>query len=737
VGVALSGRQEESQLKKYQKIICGFWMVALFAGPAWAEGGGEAAQESGKLGVMTVTASKMNATLKDEPQSLTVIDDVMLEERRITDIQGVIRQVPNMYMIEGIANTESSVRGLNISMHSLTNPVVLYLDGIPIANRYGYDIPLVNVERVEVLRGPQGTLYGKDAIGGVINVVTKRSGAVWEGDVGAETGNYNTYRLTFAANGPLVHDLLYAGLWGSLDGDDGWIENEHPGRDNAADDEDRKRLGLNLLLTPTANFSARLQMMRDDRHKGFTDGGMIPVGAYDAGAGWFAPAPIAAFNHADRDDFEDADYDVDTFADTTVDAQGLHLEYDSALGTFVSITTHHKAEVDGCWDVDYAYVDPVADPFRSFVFNDQAYYDESKHETFSQELRWSRELDSGMRWVAGLYYEHQDVDYENFALQMFNTDYRFVSKNGSESRALFGQVVLPFLGDFELTLGGRYQRVDKDIDLDSFVTSIGDPLGPPAYELNADDSWTTFLPKAALSYRINDAWTVYAGVARGYIPGGFNFAASSANVEDNSFDPQQSLNYEIGAKAGLLGGRLFFSAAAFYLDITDIHVFSIENNVAVTSNAAEASSYGLELEADFQISKRWQANVALGVIRAEYGDYIDNNGNDNDGNKVQKTPAHSLNFGLQYTDPSGFYGRVDVINYGTVYFDATNALKQDPYTLVNLKAGYLADNWELYAYADNITDTDYKTFGQSGAPAGILVEFGDPVTFGVGAKYRF
>lgn len=262
-------------------------------------------------------------------------------------------------------------------------------------------------------------------------------------------------------------------------------------------------------------------------------------------------------------------------------------------------------------------------------------------------------------------------------------------------------------------------------------------LGTPAYELNADKSWTSFLPKAAVSYRINDVWTTYASIAKGYIPGGFNFAASSSNVSDNQFDPQKSWNYEMGVKAGLLGGRLFLSAAAFYMDITEIHVFSIKNSVSVTSNAAKASSYGLEAEADFLINECWHANAALGVIKAEYNDYINGDGNDNDGNYVQKTPSHSINLGLQYTDPSGFYGRVDLVNYGTVYFDASNTLKQDPYTLVNLKVGYAADNWEAYAYADNVTNTDYKTFGQSGAPAGILVEFGDPLTFGAGVKYRF
>lgn len=422
---------------KYRKTISVFLAMGLWAGSVWAGEDGDAALESADLGVMTVTANKMTETLQEVPQSLTVLDDVILDERRITDIKEVIRQVPNMYTLEGLSNTESSVRGLNSSVHTHANPIVLYMDGIPVTSRYSYDIPLVNVERVEVLRGPQGTLYGKDAIGGVINVVTKQPGDTWEGNVGAEIGNYHAYNFTFAVNGPVSSDLLYAGIWGSLDGDDGWIENNNSALGDNANDTEQKRMGLNLLLTPTDNFSARLHLMHDESNLGFANGGMIPVGGYDAGTGWFSPAAVADFNGAGRSDFEDADYDVGTFEDTTVDAQGLHLGFKTGLGNFESVTTHHTADVDGRWDVDYAYVDPDVDPFRSFVFNDQVYYDVSKHETTSQELRWSHKLDSGIRGVAGLYFERQDVDYDNFTVQMFNTDYRYVSENDSESQAVF------------------------------------------------------------------------------------------------------------------------------------------------------------------------------------------------------------------------------------------------------------------------------------------------------------
>ena len=708
-------------------------VVIVSTGPLQAE-------ETVNLGEVTVTARKMIETLKEVPESITVLDDVMIEERRITNVTELIRQVPNMHTVFGLSTTEVNVRGLNSSLFTFSNPIVLYVDGIPTTSRYGYDIPFVDAERVEVLRGPQGTLYGKDAIGGVINVITRTPGEIWEGNVRGELGNYDARRLSFWANGPVAPDLFYAGLWGSYDADDGWIENNNLALDDKANDFVQKRFGVNLLLTPTSNFSARLHLIHDEDTQGFVNGGMIQSGALDPVTGLFAPPSISDFEQAARSDFEQADYEENSFQDTTIDSQGLHLEYDTGFGTFQSITTHRRTEVDGRWDVDYAFVDPAVDPVRSLAFNYQVYNLVSENELTSQEFRWSHELDSGTRWVAGLYFEQDDIDFKNFGVELFNTDSRWDTEIESETQAVFGQLVLPFLEDFELTLGGRYQVIEKDLDLDYFVTPIVNGqvvLGSPVLELKADERWTAFLPKVAISYRVNDAWTTYASVAKGYMPGGFNFIASTPNVEDNQFDPQISWSYELGTKASLLDDRLFLSAAAFYMDIKDIHVFTAQGLQFVTSNAAKASSYGIELEADFLIDDRWQANAALGLINAEYDDYTDEMGNVNDGNKIQRTPSHSINLGVQYNDPSGFYGRVDLVNYGKFYFDATNQLEQDGYTILNLKAGYAAANWEVYAYADNVTDTDYKTSGQPGNAAGTLVEFGDPREFGVGLSYRF
>lgn len=689
------------------------------------------AQETIILDEIIVTANKLDEDIDKVSQSITVIDKVMLEERRITNIDKLIQQIPNMTTVIGSTGSEVNVRGINASAFTRNNPAVLYVDGIPTSSRYAYNIPLVDVERVEVLRGPQGTLYGKDSIGGVINIVTKQPGEHWQGQIGAEAGSFNKQRLTFNANGAVSPGLFSVGVWGELTKDEGWIENTNASLDDKANDEESNRLGINLLLTPTDNFSARLQLMHEKDNKGFIDGSTTDT--------------AEAFNQAERSDFEKINYDEDTFFETKTDSQGLYLEYLSGFGNIESITTHRKNDVDVRTDIDYSSGKSTFFPGVGVVsLNGGFNFEDLSIETITQELRWSHELASGLRWVTGLYFEQEETNYDRFGSQFAGSDFTNISENSSDTQAIFGQITLPLASSIELALGGRYQEIKKDIDLDYYLTPVvggNVTLGAPTVELKTEKTWSKFLPKIALSYYFNDDWTAYTNISTGYMPGGFNIAANNTNEANNSFEPQQSLNYEIGTKGRLLDDRMFLSAVMFYMDIEDIHAFSfsLTDMSFRTFNVEKARSYGLEIEMDFIVNESWQLNAALATVNAEYrSDHSDLFGTTIEaGNNIERTPSYSVNIGGQYNHSSGVYGRVDLVNYGKMYFDSANTLKEDGYTVVNLKTGYQADAWEVYAYVNNLTDSDYKTYGALYPYGGPIVNFGDPREFGIGAKYRF
>ncbi len=304
----------------------------------------------------------------------------------------------------------------------------------------------------------------------------------------------------------------------------------------------------------------------------------------------------------------------------------------------------------------------------------------------------------------------------------------------AETRSIFGQVAIPFAERFELTLGGRYQHIEKEIDLSMYYLPVG-VSGPAMYELDADKTWDAFLPKAALSYRFADAWNTYVAYSEGYMPGGFNTFAMAGDADDNSFEPQQSANYEWGVKGEFERGSL--AACVFHMDIEDIHVYKVVGmgTMYVTDNADKAHSQGVELEATWRPLDGLELSAALGLVEAEYDDY-DWGGGNFDGETIQLTPAHTLRAGAAYIHPGGAYGRVDVYNQGKQsFYDNENMEfpEEDMYTLLDAKIGYRLDDWDFYVYGRNLTDEDYVT----GFSSMRVLSFGEPRTLGVGATYYF
>ncbi|WP_084184818.1 TonB-dependent receptor [Desulfonatronum thiodismutans] len=700
-----------------------------------AAGGGVRAEETGivepgaaqserVIAVMgiTVTANKIDEDITDVPQSITVIDEIMLEERGIKTVADIIREIPNMKVSSGPVAGAVSVRGLNPSIFTNNNPVVIYIDGVPHSNIQGFDASLVNAERVEVLRGPQGTLYGKDAIGGVINIVTKTPTNTWQGKVGTEYGSYNYMRGVFNTSGALINDKLFLGLNGQYWQDDGWIENTAEGMDKNFNKEDDRRLNLNLALTPTDRFTARLSLNNEYSRQHGINGIGLPSGAV-----------IGDFS---RDDAETLEMDAPTKQITENNAQSLGLAYDFGPVSLNAVTTHKNLKFSGQYDADFGN-----DPLYAGLIQ----FNDFDAKSWTQELRLSSNNERGLRWVSGLYFETEKHDQDRMGMQfpdfdpvsyayLGNSEMSAVSHTDSDTWAAFGQVTIPFAEQFELTLGGRYQRIKKKIDLSMYYLPVG-ISGPAMYQLEAEKTWETFLPKAALSWQFADAWNTYVSWSRGYMPGGFNYFAMDGSAEDNRFEPQISTNYEWGVKGNFERGSV--AASIFYMDIEDIHISKAIGTMYVTGNAKKAHSQGVELEATYRPLDELELNAAMGFIQAKYDDY-DWGGGNFDGQTIEQTPAHTIRAGAGYTHPSGFYGRIDVSNIGKQYFhDNVNAIevfpKQDMYTLVDAKIGYRFADWDFYVYGRNLTDEKYVSMF-SGMH---VISYGQPRTFGVGVRYQF
>ncbi len=677
----------------------------------------ESELEQTSIETITVTVNKIEEDLQDVPQNIMVIDEEIIKEKGITDIPDVIDEIPNMSYMPGLTpgpTNSVNFRGLTPSLFTNNFPVVTYIDGVAYSNSGGFNASLVNVERIEVLRGPQGTLYGKDAIGAVIKIVTKEPDNEWHGNIGAEYGSYNDMEGSFNVSGPLVQEKLYIGLNARYQQDDGWITNDYTGNDEENKTE-RKNLGALLLYKPTDRFSAKFILSNDSYE-------------YHGYSGYALPGGTNASEFS-RDDAEHVSVDKDTFGENDSLSQSLYLKYEFDSMTLTSTTTHRDSDSESVRDSDYQ-ANNAKDGLNTFTTENT--------ETWTEELRASSNNTEGFRWVAGAYFEIEDVETGPTGIQakLSETiyDYLWDTETESQTLALFGQTMIPLGDSFELTLGLRYQRIDKEMDLDEYIRPVGGS-SEPVFSLHPDESWTAFLPKAALSYRLSDNWTTYASVAQGYMPGGFTTLASSGSAEDNTFDPQKSTNYEIGVKGK--SNRARFAAAIFYMDIEDIHFSRQENDTWVCDNADSAHSLGAELELTYFLTDSLELTAAFGIIEAEYDDY-DNGQVVWDGESISGTPSYSGQIGAAYYHPNGFYARGDVRLQGEVpYYDSADAefAELDDYITADVKVGYRFKGFDVYAYCNNLTDEEYITYFLTGAKA--LAIYDDPRTFGIGIRYSF
>jgi iron complex outermembrane receptor protein len=699
---------------------CLCFKLLLPAAPVWAEDAEDKAVT--KVESITVTANKIEEDLQKVPQSITVMDEIILEEKGITDIPDLIKEIPNMAAEEGVHGNAVSFRGLNPSMFTNKNPVVIYIDGVPIIDRYGFDASLANVKRIEVLRGPQGTLYGQDAIGGVINIITKEPENSWHGMIGAEYGSDNYMQGIFNMNGSLMKNTLYMGINGKYEQDDGWIDNTYPGSDSDGNESDQQQLSGYLLYTPTDRFTARLTLSMDNQNDSGTNGYALPGGSN--------------FSDFNRDDAEKSAFDVPTEVDIDCFSQSLYLSYEFDSITLTSTTTHRKQDIEGDYDEDYQ-ADTVYDGLKQFNY--------SETETYTQELRLSSNNKDGIRWVAGLYMDSEDHEqgpygqqypYYDSGIFYGNFDSNAESDSDSTTYAAFGQAMIPVGERFEVTLGGRYQHIDKEIDMDMYFLPVG-TTGDPSFSYTGEKEWDVFLPKAALSYGLSDDWHTYVSYSQGYMPGGFNYFASSGSTDDNSFEPQKSTNYEIGIKGNVKNLRM--AATVFYMDIEDVHIYKSNGHDYYTDNADSGHSQGVELELAYQLTDTVELTGSIGVIEAEYDSYDAGEGISFDGKDIENTPSYTATAGVSYRHPSGLYGRIDMKAKGeTSFYDDANKtfVQEGAYTVFDAKIGYQTGGWDFYVYGKNLTDEEYITDFISSS-ALMMAGFGQPLTVGAGLRYRF
>lgn len=671
------------------------------------------------LGEVSVTANKISENLKDVPQSISVISDVDLEERGVKNVEELVKTIPNISgvggMYEGI-----STRGLNPSIYTSSNPVTVYIGGVAQSNKDAAYIPVTNIDHVEVLRGPSSAIYGKDSIGGIINIVLKEPENEWRGSVGTEFGS-NKYMLgLFETNGALIDDKLFLGLNGSASKEDGWIINDLNG--DKANDKKNYNFGLNLKIVPTDRLTVKIRGDVFHRQDDSLDELFIPK---------------SRFYDISKSEAKHINLETPARVKQTSTSGAIDLKYEFDKFNVTSATTFRRAKKDGLYDEDFGskatYLHPDHYGLVTFL--------NSKNDTLSQELRFSSIDEQSFKWVGGLYFENEKQVFGPIGDQYGYGGNTIVedwpSVNRAQTISTFGQVIYPVTSRFDVTLGGRLQQIKKHTKVDYFSYPLGHTPGTPAFSMDEKETFRTFLPKFALGYDLTNELNIYAMYSKGYLAGGFNFYTTGGSRKDNKFDAQTSDDYEIGLKGTYDSFR--FSTALFYMAIKGTHIFYTDpnnSNIYYISNADKSTSMGVEFEGTLKASKEIDINLAASLLKTKYGNYINKDGSNNKGNRIEKNPEYKISLGASYYAPMGIYARLDGNMIGKTYFDEQNTLAQKSYFTADAKVGYLKDSFDVYLYVKNLTDKEYFTHARARA-SNVLVTYGKGRTFGIGVKYSF
>jgi iron complex outermembrane receptor protein len=709
------------------------------------------------LGDVVVTARRREETLQEVPIAVTSISGDMLEAAGVQDLTVVAQAIPNV-TLENSRATNSTltafIRGVGQQdpVAGFEQGVGIYLDDVYLNRPQGAVLDVYDVERVEVLRGPQGTLYGRNTIGGAVKYVTKRlDPAASTARVRVGVGNYGQKEIVAVGSGRLSDTFRVGAAFAKLKRD-GFGRNLTTGEENY--DKDVQSARLSAEFEPNDQLFVRLaaDYTEDDSapRQGYR---LLPTAStaqrqllsnkYDTLAGVTQLGPIK------RNEFK---------------GKGVSAHVDWKLAdawTVRSISAYR--EDDSLAPIDF---DSTAAP----NFDVPAEYDNRQ---FSQEFQVVYETDR-LAIVGGAYYLDANA-FNAFDVRLNTISSFTLGDVDTKTWALFGEATYDLTDQWSVTVGGRYtddQRTSRVVR-QNFIGAPSPYFGngaavsitPPVVvngqqvvpEFNGSRTDTAFSPRVIVAWQPSADLNLYASYSEGFKGGGFDPRGNFANADVRAgFLPETVDSYEIGAKASVLDGMGTINTAVFYSDYKDVQ---IPGSVIVTTptgtsfvgtvtNAGAAEIYGVELESFWRFNENLQANVAVGYIDAEYTEFLVGGVNVASQRDVQNTPDWTGNVGLTYGFQAG-PGRLSftaAASYRAATQQFENAivlLDQKAFWLTDASVNWASDDgkWKVGLYGRNLGDERYVTSGYNfpGAASdnSVLAFYGNPRTYTASVEYRF
>ncbi len=741
---------------------------------------------------VVVTARKRSESLQEVPLSVSAMNAEELAVNGAANIGDIQSQIPGLtaYAARGTSSTLTAyIRGVGQSdpLYGVEPGVGLYLDDVYIARPQGALLEVFDVERIEVLRGPQGTLYGRNTIGGAIKYVSKPLTNEHVGKAQVTVGDYGRKDATLSYAMPLIEDELYAKVAIASAYQDGFGENRLTGSDVsdkqvtsgrvALQWEPSETLSIKLAADATKDTSAPRggQRMMENSWEATIPAmmaltpdaviGGLPV-YYAANVDAFvaannlSPLPVSNDRYDVDSGLQGARNDVNTYGGSlTVDYQ-LNEAWDMK-----SITAYRNGNSEGTIDFDMGPL-PIADVYGEYT-----------DRQLTQEFQLNYDNGGDLQAVMGLYYIDAtaggDVRNQFLLAPVYPAGHPLnpapaditaiipkYSTSGGEvetlSYSLYGEASLQMTEHLRLTFGGRYNWEKKEVTTlaQDFADADFTTVIATETDINDDETWTNFSPKLGLDYQITDDAMIYASVSRGFKSGGFNIRAKQVSNPESvkPYDEETVTAYEVGIKSTLFD-RIILNATYFYSDYEDIQLSIFSQSSDGTffgdfTNAGEGVIQGVEVEFTAALTEDFSLSGNVAFLDAEYKEYLDSGVDVSDDREFSNTPEWTATINATYDhsfrDGSDLIARLTYSYRDDVIptTDLSEIIAQDAYDTIDATVAYTtADgNWRFALEGRNLTDEEYRTTGydlrSSGAPI-VQGFYGNPRTVAFKVGYHF
>lgn len=670
---------------------------------------------------VSVSAQKEPGPMQTLPVSVTALTTEFTRDAGIREVRDAAVFAPNVLMNEFTARKLSNpyFRGIGASPN---NPgVTTSFDGVPQLNANSSSLELLDVGQIEFVRGAGGGLFGRNTVGGLINVTSRAPGDRWTGAVEAAAGSHQAREALLRFSGPLVGDRLGFGFAGGHATRDGYTRNSFTGHD--LDSRDAWFGKFQFRWQPSAEFSARL----------------IVTGESDRD-GDYALGDLAALRRTPRT----VSRDFEGYTRRDVTAPTLQLDFRGQSVQFSSVTGGVWWRTADATDLDYT---PA--PLMTRQNNERA---RQLTQEFRVASRANQPLtlagDCTLRWQAGVFLFDQDYVqgvWSNLSSVVAQTPFPLRDQADASLRdkgvGVFGQGVFALGRTWDLTLGLRGDREQKDADLHAYVV----PAVAPGSAVQASRDFSAWSPRLAVSRHIATDLMAYASAAGGFKAGGFNAIAPAGS---QAYGMERSWTYELGLKAESLQHTLRTNLAFFYLDWSQLQL----NMPVLTSpgrfyiaNAGAARSHGVEFELNYRPARGWDVFGSIGSVDAKFASGTRSAGQEVGGKRLPYAPDFTAHGGAQYSwhpaPQTRLFARAQLTLCGRFAYDATNAASQGTYTVPDVKFGAEFGRWFAEVGVRNFTNTKYVPialpFSPAFAPSGYVGESGAPAAFAIRAGRSF